>query len=106
MKDENTKSTDKQSAVGVETEVSQPWARYRFKTKSVDDYRPLIFNPKYPWWCTGFTGEGEAAIIVAYLPHSENIYNYWNDAFDMDWTSEKEISFSDRFPQPDYYEAG
>jgi hypothetical protein len=30
------------------------WRRYRFRTKSVDDERPLIFNPAYPWWCSGY----------------------------------------------------
>lgn len=28
------------------------YIKYRFKTYS-EDYRPLIFNPKYPYWCTG-----------------------------------------------------
>ena len=28
------------------------WKRYRFYTHAIEDYRPLIFNPKYPWWCS------------------------------------------------------
>ena len=49
------------------------WRRYRFKTKSIDDYRPLVFNPKYPWWCSG---EGNDYVnIIAYLPAGEKLEN-------------------------------
>lgn len=75
--------------------------KYRFQTRSIDDYRPLIFNPKYPWWCSG-TSE-DSATIIAYLPESESLATYWDDAFDVDVRTE-EITFSDRFPKPDYYE--
>jgi hypothetical protein len=78
------------------------WKRYRFKTYAVDDYRPLIFNPKYPWWCSG---EGEDhAVIIAYLPEDEDLLKYWDDAFDVEFTEEQEITFSGRFPRPDYFE--
>lgn len=77
------------------------WRRYRFKTKSIKDYRPLIFNPKYPWWCSG---EGDDyAVIIAYLPKEENLLNYWDDAYEVDFSEEKEIVFTDRFPQPEYF---
>jgi len=77
------------------------WRRYRFKTYSVDDYRPLIFNPSYPWWCSGFNDE--TATIIAYLPVGEELSKYWDDATDIDYTEENEIKFSDRFPKPDYF---
>lgn len=77
------------------------WIRYRFKTYSVDDYRPLVFNPKYPWWCSGY-GE-DCAVIVAYLPKGEPLEKYWDDAFDIDQTEEKEITFTSRFAKPDYF---
>ena len=77
------------------------WKRYRFKTNSVEDYRPLIFNPKYPWWCTGY-GEN-CVIIVAYLPFDDDLLKYWDDAFDIEFSEEKEIVFSERFPKPDYF---
>jgi len=84
------------------------WIRYRFKTYSVDDYRPLIFNPKYPWWCSGFATSfeddaGEAAVIIAYLPKGEPLEKYWDDAFDIDQTEENEITFTSRFAKPDYF---
>jgi hypothetical protein len=77
------------------------WKRYRFYTKSVDDYRPLVFNPKYPWWCSGYADD--AAVIVAYLPADEDLLKYWDDAFDIDYTEEDKIKFSDRFAKPEYY---
>lgn len=78
------------------------WIRYRFKTYAVSDYRPLIFNPAFPWWCSG-TGD-DYAVIVAYLPEDKDLYDYWDDAFEIDYTIETEINFSSRFPKPDYYE--
>lgn len=79
------------------------WKRYRFKTESVDDPRPLIFNPKYPWWCTGEAGDGSYATIVAYLPANEDLLRYWDDASDVELTTEKSIEFSGRFPKPEYF---
>jgi len=79
------------------------WKRYRFYTRAVDDPRPLVFNPAYPWWCSGYAGDGSYAIIVAYLPANEVLEKYWDDAFDVDYTNEEAITFSDRFPQPEYY---
>jgi hypothetical protein len=77
------------------------WKRYRFQTKSVNDYRPLIFNPEYPWWCSGF-GE-DSATIIAYLPTNEDLFKYWDDAADIEFTEHEEIVFSSRFPMPKYF---
>ena len=77
------------------------WKRYRFKTHSVQDYRPLVFNPRYPWWCSG---EGnDCAVIIAYLPPDEDLLKYWDDAFDIDVENRDEITFTDRFPKPSYF---
>jgi hypothetical protein len=80
----------------------QKWKRYRFRTKSVEDYRPLIFNRKYAWWCSGF-GENDA-IIIAYLPIDEDLLKYWDDAHDIEFTEENEIIFTSRFPRPSWFE--
>ena len=80
------------------------WKRYRFVTKAVNDYRPLIFNPKYPWWCTGESGDGNCVTIVAYLPPDEDLLKYWDDAADIDFQERDEITFTSRFPKPDYFE--
>ena len=52
--------------------------RYRFKTKSVDDYRPLIDmkNIQMPWWCSGEADDGSYAIIICYLPENEELEKY------------------------------
>ena len=86
--------------------------RYRFKTWSVDDPRPLIdFAPiKMPWWCSGFgfgkhgarPYEDEYAIIICYLPKDEDLKKYWDDAFDVDAEDAERIIYTDRFPKPDW----
>ncbi len=80
---------------------NKPWRRYRFYTYSLEDPRPLIFNPRYPWWQSG---EGwDFAIIVAYLPEGEDLKKYWDDAFEITVEECDEITFSDRFPEPEYF---
>jgi hypothetical protein len=94
--------------INIPVKEQLEWKRYRFKTKSVDDYRPLIFNPKYPWWCSGYTMntqfEADSAIIIAYIPAEEDLKKYWDDAFDIDSEESGPPEFSDRFQKPDYYE--
>lgn len=77
------------------------WIRYRFYTKA-EDYRPIIFNHRYPWWCSGETMDGKA-IIVAYLPENESLFKYWDDAFNIDKEACEKIEFTERFPKPDYF---
>ena len=82
--------------------------RYRFKTHSVDDPRPLIdlATIKMPWWCTGYAygdeHDLEAAIIVCYLPEDEDLNKYWDDAFDVGEECTGTIKYTDRFPKPDW----
>lgn len=76
------------------------WIRYRLKTRSVSDYRPLVYNPAYPWWCSGGSGDGSYAVIVAWLPNGDPLVNYWDDAFDVEQTQHHEIVFTSRFPRP------
>lgn len=81
------------------------WFRHRFKTYSVEDNRPLVFNPKFPWWCSGSSEDdkGDYDVIIAYLPIGEDLLKYWDDAFDIDSDEREEITFTDRFPKPDYF---
>lgn len=79
------------------------WKRYRFITYSIQDYRPIVFNPQYPWWCTGYSTDGKSVTIVAYLPKDENLYKYWDDADKVDVEHRNEIVFSSRFPMPPFY---
>ena len=42
------------------------YIRYRFKTESVDDPRPLIDMSKInmPWWCTGYATDNTCRKIM------------------------------------------
>ena len=77
---------------------------YRFKTKAVDDYRPLVdMKPiGMPWWCTGGAIDETYVIIVCYLPKDENLFKYWDDAYDIDSIEADEIMYTDRFKKPDW----
>ena len=80
--------------------------RWRFKTTSVEDYRPIVFNPKYPWWCSGYGEDrerGEYAVIIAYLPPDALIKDYWPEYFDAELLDTGIIKFSDRFPRPNWF---
>lgn len=78
--------------------------RYRFKTKAVDDWRPLIDmkDIQMPYWCTGSAMDGKYVIIICYLPEQENIFKYWDDAYDIDKTEVNEITYTGRFPKPEW----
>ena len=65
------------------------YIRYRFKTKSVDDPRPLkdLKPIGMPFWISGYSSDNDfnlsAAIIICYLPKDENLKDYWDDAFEI-----------------------
>lgn len=80
------------------------YRRYIFKTKSIDDYRPLVDmkDIKCPWWCTG---EGEDYVtILCYLPIGEDLFKYWDDAYDIYIQETPIITYTDRFKKPDWIE--
>ena len=78
--------------------------KYRFKTKAVDDYRPLVDmkDIQMPYWCTGTAADGTYVTIVCYLPKSEDLFKYWDDAYDVDKTSVDTITYTGRFPKPNW----
>ena len=76
--------------------------RIRFKTRA-SDIRPLkdmIKELNMPWWCTGESAYGDYSIIVCYLPDDESLFDYWDDAYDIESEDVNEIKFTDRFPKP------
>ena len=77
------------------------WLRYRFRT-TADDYRPVKWPPPGPYWCTGYDPEDQP-IIVAYAPPDASIRDYWPEYRDAEWTSENEIAYTSRFPQPEWW---
>lgn len=78
--------------------------RYRFKTKAVDDYRPLIDmkDIQMPWWCSGEAANGSYVIIVCYLPEDAELEKYWDDAYDIEYWTCDQIKYNDRFSKPDW----
>ena len=81
--------------------LKEPWVRYRFVTDA-EDYRPIILNPAYPWWCSGFNIL-EEAIIIVFLPKTENLKDYWPEAENITEQEVNEIVFTDRFSKPDWF---
>ena len=80
------------------------WDRIRFRANN-DDYRPVIWPPMGPYWCSGYGDD--YSIIVAYIPH-KTTYNqlkeYWPEANNIDVMEENvQIIFSNRFPKPNWW---
>lgn len=85
------------------------WERVRFLTTS-EDYRPVVFPPPGPWWCSGsgLTSDGkDCFIIVAFLPVGVPISSYWPEGQEPEDVRFRyrvaDITFTDRFPKPDWW---
>jgi hypothetical protein len=83
---------------------TKSWDRIRFRANE-DDYRPVIWPPIGPYWCSG-QGNGYS-IVVAYMPHGStdaDLKKYWPEASEIDRMSEgTTLTFSDRFAEPDWW---
>lgn len=75
--------------------------RCRFKTNE-EDYRPVNWPIKHPYWCTG-SGE-DHFILVAYADDEKEILNNWPEAYDLDSENVDKYVFTDRFPMPEWME--
>lgn len=80
--------------------------RSRFKVNA-EDYRPVVWPIKHPYWCTGYGGfdsefNAGYAIIVAYADDEAEIMRLWPDAVDLDSEEESEYTFTDRFRKPSW----
>jgi hypothetical protein len=91
--------------------VSDIWMRFRF-TQPTEDYRPVKFPPPGPFWCSGSHGDESGWVLIAYIPikdgQSENdcvdaLHEYWPEAFNIDGESRGDITFTDRFPKPEWW---
>lgn len=78
--------------------------RVRFKVDS-EDPRPVNWPINHPYWVTGYAGETERTILVAYADNQEEILNNWPEAEDIDVLEHdiESYAFSDRFPQPQWF---
>lgn len=73
--------------------------RCRFRANP-DDYRPVKWPVKHPYWCTG-SGDGYS-IVVAYADNEEQIKELWPEATHLDSEECTEYVFTDRFKKPDW----
>ena len=80
----------------------QKWIRHRFE-QPTEDYRPIVFPPPGPYWCTGEAGDGSYFIIVAYLPRFTKVTQYWPEARNIDSEERDKITYTDRFEKPDWF---
>ena len=74
--------------------------RVRFKSDA-EDFRPVNWPLKHPWWCSG-TGDGYA-IIISYADDEQYILDNWPEAEDLDCEEVDKYMFNDRFPKPDWF---
>ena len=74
---------------------------YVNKDKCNNDYRPVIWPISYPYWCTG---ESETSyILMAYVDTIDKLYEQWPEVENVNTLEKDIITFSDRFPKPDWY---
>ena len=66
-----------------------------------DDYRPVKWPVKHPYWCTGYGDD--YAIVVAYADNEEEILENWPEAQNLDSEEVDEYLFTSRFPKPDWF---
>lgn len=64
-----------------------------------DDYRPVVYPVKHPWWCTGYGPE--YSVIVAYADDEAEILRNWPEATNIESEHADAYVYSDRFPKLD-----
>ena len=74
--------------------------RVRFKANG-EDYRPVNWPVKHPYWCSGYGDD--YSIVISYADNEEYIFANWPEAKDLDAEEVDGYSFSDRFPKPDWF---
>jgi hypothetical protein len=80
--------------------------RFRFYVPDSDG-RPLTWPPPGPFWVSGwaYLGESEWTVVVAYAPSLEVLKDpkHWPDAVEIADFGEQPITFTDRFPKPEWW---
>lgn len=76
--------------------------RFRFLVPG-DDPRPMKAPPVGPFWCTGRSETH--CVVVAFAPDAETLTSpsHWPDAEQIEDGGEQPITFSGRFPKPDWW---
>lgn len=80
--------------------------RIRFKTKA-EDYRPVNWPVKHPYWCTGdgwdYSEGGNYSILISYADDQDYISRNWPEAYDLEVQNVKGYEFTSRFPKPEWF---
>jgi len=66
-----------------------------------EDYRPISWPIKYPYWVSG--ENEESFIIVTYCENKNEIIELWPEAHDIELEKVDNVEFSGRFPKPEWY---
>ena len=74
--------------------------RVRFHANA-DDYRPISWPVKHPYWCSGYGGD--YAVVISYADSEEYSLVHWPDATNLDAEECNEYTFTSRFPRPDWF---
>src|SRR3990167_1139298 len=74
--------------------------RVRFKV-NVEDYRPVNWPIKHPYWCGGFGDD--YSILISYADDESYIVENWPEATDIESQEVDGYIFTDRFPKPDWF---
>lgn len=79
------------------------WLRVGLRTPSYEDPRPVEFPPPGPYWVTGSAMDESYATLVAYVKSREQIEDYWPEAEIRFEKQVEEVTFTDRFPEPEWW---
>lgn len=74
--------------------------RARFHA-NYDDYRPVVWPVKHPYWCSGYGND--YSIIVTYADDIEEIKLNWPEASNIEAEEVDTYKFSSRFPKPGWF---
>lgn len=79
-------------------------ARFHIRKNDCDnDYRPVKWPIKYPYWCSAESSN--SFVLVAYAEDEDSIKELWPEAYDINvLEKDTEIRFTLRFPKPEWYE--
>ena len=79
-------------------------ARFHIRKDDCDnDYRPVKWPIKYPYWCSAESSN--SFVLVAYAEDEDSIKELWPEAYDINvLEKDTEIRFTLRFPKPEWYE--
>jgi len=68
-----------------------------------DDYRPVNWPVKHPYWCSGESFDDSYSIVVAYADDEDEIIRNWPEATEIDSEEVDGYLFTDRFKKPGWF---